>query len=66
MLSILLKQTEIKHAFQSALAVIRKKYMCHGTGSTSVRIRKKSCGSASADWCVHCSHVFGECTKQQH
>jgi len=36
----LLNTTKTKHAFQSLLAIIRKKYICHGTGSASVCIRK--------------------------
>jgi len=41
----------------SLLAVIRKKNTRHGTGSASVRVRTKSCGSASADGRVHSPHV---------
>jgi len=30
-----------------------------------VRVRKKSCGSGSADICIHSPHTFGSCCSVQ-
>jgi len=43
----------------SLLAIIREKNTRHGTGSASVRVRTKSCGSASADGRVRSPHMAG-------
>jgi len=37
------------HHFYLFFSFIRKKYTCHKTGSASVHVRKKSCGSGSVD-----------------
>jgi len=59
------------HHFHPFLNFIRKKYTRHKTGTVSVcvrkfhhktrpasvRIRRKSCGFGSADWCVRSLHI---------